>query len=401
MYNTMNVIIEYIESNLKEDITLDSVTNEFHYSKTHISRMFNRVVGISLTEYINRRRLSKAVLLIVNTNKPIQYISDVYRFGSSKYFSTVFKKEYGISPSIYRKNQTYVYLYPKRMIKGGKGMDKRNEFELLNYIVTNSSTQDELLDTLSMLDNVIMYDQKNSEVKLIGIIEVMKDKMVDLLVQIELNLISGKHFFRPVFSTINTPGLKMKSVYKDQDDMKVVFEKDDKTITADIFPIGDTDFEVMVDTNIDEVFDSALDEDFPKKHINVQEFSEKLLGVKNNLELEKVIDENRNLLKLRSFINEYALIYMTHTDKTLALFSIFLDLENKRYRQVNVFTTPNKYKNLSFRKENQYAAIYENETLLAKAEIYTNDLSPTYALQFPNGSTGTGGWNLTNMFNQV
>lgn len=401
MYNTMNVIIEYIDSCLKEDISLDSVASKFHYSKTHISRMFNKVVGISLTEYVSRRRLSEAVLMLIYTDKPIQYISDVLRFGSSKYFSTVFKKEYGISPSIYRKNQSYIYLYPKRMIKGGKGMDKRNENELLNYIVSNSSTQDELLDTLSLLDNVFMYEQNNSEVKLIGIIEVMKERMVDLLVQIELNLISGKHFFRPIFSTVNSPYVKMQAVYKDEDNMKVVFAKEEKTITANIFPIGDTDFEVMVHTEIKDVYDSALDEEFPKKHINVQEFSEKILGVKNNLELEEIINQNKNLLKLKSFINEYALIYMTYTEKTLALFSIFIDLEKKRYRQVNVFTTPNRYANLSFRKEIQYAAIYNNETLLARAEIYANDLSPTYALEFPNGSTGTGGWNLTNMFKQL
>ncbi len=401
MYDILNKTIEYIEVNLKDDISLDDISYESKYSKTHMSRLFNKVVGLSLTEYINRRRLSLAAIMLKDTDKPIEYISDIYRFGSSKYFSTVFKKEFGISPSKYRKESKYVYLYPMRIIKGGNTMNKRNDIELIEYIVQNSNTQDELMDTLSELDNVVLYNQENSEIKLISIIEVKKEEFKDVLVQIELNLISGKHFIRPIFSTVNSPGVKMHSVYKDDDAIRVLFKKSNKSLTAELFPTGETDFEVMIDTNINEVFDSALDEDFPNKHIDVQSFSQKLLGVNNNFELEKIIDDNPDLIKLRSFINEYALIYMTHTEKTLALFSIFLDLEDKRYRQVNVFTTPNKYQNLVFKKEGHNAVIYNEDKMVAKAHIYTRDLSPTYALTFPNGSSGTGAWDLTNMFNKV
>ena len=193
----------------------------------------------------------------------------------------------------------------------------------------------------------------------------------------------------------------MKSLYKEDDQMVVVFSKGAKTLTASLFSTGETDFEVMIETKITKIFDFAEDTDFPNTHINVQEFSEKLLNVQNNLELEKIIEEDKNLLKFKSFINEYALIYMTYTEKTLALFSIFLDLEHKRYRQVNVFATPNGYKDLSFRQEGNSACIYDGSQMLAQAHIYTRDLSPTYALKFSNGSTGTGAWNLTNMFKQV
>jgi len=68
---------------------------------------------------------------------------------------------------------------------------------------------------------------------------------------------------------------------------------------------------------------------------------------------------------------------------------------------VNVFTTPNKYQNLILKKEGHYAVIYNKDIMLAKAYIYTRDLSPTYALTFPNGSSGTGAWDLTNMFNEI
>jgi len=115
----------------------------------------------------------------------------------------------------------------------------------------------------------------------------------------------------------------MHSVYKEDGVIRVVFKKSNKSLTAELFPTGETDFEVMIETNINEVFDSVLDEDFPNKHIDVQSFSKKLLGVNSNLELERVIDDNPDLIRLRSFINEYSLIYLTHTEKTLALFSIF------------------------------------------------------------------------------
>jgi len=398
MYRIMNKAINYIEDNLCDDVTLDDISFISSYSKTHISRMFNRIVGISLSEYISKRRLAKAALMLKSSKKSIEYISDIFGFGSSKYFSTVFKKEYGISPSIYRNKKNYIYLYPKRIIKGGIDMNMRNKTELVEFIQVNSGTQDELLDTLSTLDNVELYSQENSEVKLISIIE--KDAN-DILIQLEMNLISGKHYIRPIFSTFNSPGVKMKSLQKDADSIEVVFASVGKTLTASIFPVGDTDFEVMVETNIKKVFDYSLDKEFPKTHIDVQKFSEKLLGVQNNHELEDIIDSDKSLLKFKSFINEYALIYMTFTEKTLALFSIYIDLENKKYRQINVFTTPNGYQELTFKKEGFNACVYNGSDLLAKAHIYTRDLSPTFALEFPNGSTGTGAWDLTNMFESI
>ena len=103
MYKIMNTTIEYIEANLLNDLSLNDIAHQSNYSKTHMSRMFNKIVGVSLTEYINRRRLTNTALMLKDTDKPIEYISDIYRFGSSKYFSTMFRKEFGISPSMYRR----------------------------------------------------------------------------------------------------------------------------------------------------------------------------------------------------------------------------------------------------------------------------------------------------------
>jgi AraC-like DNA-binding protein len=120
MYEDLNTVLEYIENHLHEDISLDDLANHVNYSKSHLSREFNKYIRISLPDYITKRRLSNAALMVYNTGKSISYIADTNGFNSVKYFSTLFKKELGISPTEYRKRSGFIYLFPRRILKGGK-----------------------------------------------------------------------------------------------------------------------------------------------------------------------------------------------------------------------------------------------------------------------------------------
>jgi AraC-like DNA-binding protein len=394
MYKVMNDVIEYIERNIHEDITLELLCKQTNYSKSHLSRIFNKFVGTSLPNYIMRRRLSLSAVMIKNTYKTLSYVSDVFGFSSTKYFSTLFKKEYNISPSIYRKSNEYVYLYPKRLIKGERAMKLNSINEILDYLLEKSSTQDELLDALSVLDNVEMYKQNDSEIELFCIVE----EDYNGLIQLEMNLISGKHSVRPVFTVHNSPDTFMTSVFKEDNKFRVELKKGKKKKVANLFYVGESYFEVSCETFVKEHGDFNRDEEFMQKHLDMQKYAESLLNVQNNLELEERIDEDPNIHKFKSFINEYALIYLTTTKKHVALFSIYLNLKEKTYKQINVFTTPNMYNELTFTKNKNAVYVYSRDQEIVKASIYSRDLQPTYALQFPNGSTGTGSWDLSSMF---
>ena len=73
--DTIQEVVTYIENHLEEKLSLDSISKEVNYSKYHLSRMFMNIVGITVHNYIQRRRLTEAARLLIFTDKPIMEIA--------------------------------------------------------------------------------------------------------------------------------------------------------------------------------------------------------------------------------------------------------------------------------------------------------------------------------------
>lgn len=96
---------DYIDSNLGADLTLATLAGKCFYNPSYFSRIFKERFEMSLTEYINRRRVDHAIHLFRETKLSCEEIATYSGFSSKSSFYRVFTKITGHSPSDYRKQK--------------------------------------------------------------------------------------------------------------------------------------------------------------------------------------------------------------------------------------------------------------------------------------------------------
>lgn len=92
----------FIDKHYKEDISLSDLADTFYLSKEHLSRLFKKETGQNLFSYIMDLKLEEAKRLLIETNRTLDDIAFSLGFSNGNYFSKVFKKNIGVSPSSYR-----------------------------------------------------------------------------------------------------------------------------------------------------------------------------------------------------------------------------------------------------------------------------------------------------------
>ena len=97
------LVFEYINRNITSDLTLESIANHFFVSKYHVAHIFKDNLGISLHQYVIKKRLNSCRRAIAS-GEPITSVAEKFGFADYTSFFRAFKKEYGISPKDYQKN---------------------------------------------------------------------------------------------------------------------------------------------------------------------------------------------------------------------------------------------------------------------------------------------------------
>ncbi len=113
---TIENMIDWVETNLQDNPTLDKMSDHVGYSSFYCSAKFHEVVGISFKEYVLIRKLTNAAHDLRETNHRIIDIAIQYGFSSNEAFSRAFHKQYGYSPSQYRKDRPQLRFYDKSLI---------------------------------------------------------------------------------------------------------------------------------------------------------------------------------------------------------------------------------------------------------------------------------------------
>jgi AraC-like DNA-binding protein len=104
---TKKHILNYIESNLFDStLNVAKICKELYISDSQLRRTIHKLAGVSPNEYITMLRLNKAKVMLSTSDESIKDISYACGFASPYYFSRVFSKVTGISPSAYRAHTT-------------------------------------------------------------------------------------------------------------------------------------------------------------------------------------------------------------------------------------------------------------------------------------------------------
>ncbi len=93
----------HIAANIRHNISFAELRRLTPYSEPHLLRLFRNEYGLPLRDYINREKIQKAKELI-RKGMPITQVATELSFSSSQYFTVVFRRYAGTSPSIWRKD---------------------------------------------------------------------------------------------------------------------------------------------------------------------------------------------------------------------------------------------------------------------------------------------------------
>lgn len=95
-------IVEYVNTHYTDsEISLKQLAGIFLYSQKYVSFLFKKLTNVGFNDYLNHLRIQHALSLINNKITSVTQISELSGFSDPLYFSKVFKKKMGVSPTIY------------------------------------------------------------------------------------------------------------------------------------------------------------------------------------------------------------------------------------------------------------------------------------------------------------
>jgi AraC-like DNA-binding protein len=89
-----------IEHDYRRDLTINSLAAEFKITPVHMARAFRMLVGMSPLEYVHRLRLEEAYRLLSTSSMNVSEVATEVGFEDANYFSRLFRKKMGMSPSM-------------------------------------------------------------------------------------------------------------------------------------------------------------------------------------------------------------------------------------------------------------------------------------------------------------
>lgn len=104
-----------IEERFQEEISLESIANQFHINKSYLSELFKKEIGLTFNKYLNWVRIEKAKELLVVHDMNAAKVSEMVGYRDQVYFSIVFKKFTGLPPGVFKQKFKSNFLSKSQM----------------------------------------------------------------------------------------------------------------------------------------------------------------------------------------------------------------------------------------------------------------------------------------------
>ena len=126
---SLNEAMKYIEDNLEHEIDYKEAARRAHCSEHHFKRMFSFLAGVSLSEYVRRRRLTLAAFELRDGGAKVLDVAVKYGYNSADSFARAFQQMHGMTPSEARSSGHSLTAYSRMTfqltIQGGSEMKVR------------------------------------------------------------------------------------------------------------------------------------------------------------------------------------------------------------------------------------------------------------------------------------
>lgn len=143
----MQAAIDYMEDHMDERITIEEIARAACSSTHHFQRMFYMLSGVTVGEYLRRRRLTLAAQELASSSSKVIDTALKYGYDSPESFAKAFRKVHGVSPSQARHAGVKLKAFPRIaiqiMLKGDQEMDyrivEREGFTLIGKVIETTS----------------------------------------------------------------------------------------------------------------------------------------------------------------------------------------------------------------------------------------------------------------------
>lgn len=104
---TMKLLLKHVETHYQEKLSISDMAALCGFSGSYFMKFFKQQMGISFIDYLNDYRLMMAARMLRASSDTIAAISEEIGFENLSYFNRLFKRKYGMTPSCYRKGNSF------------------------------------------------------------------------------------------------------------------------------------------------------------------------------------------------------------------------------------------------------------------------------------------------------